>query len=144
MEAALEEARLAAEAGEVPIGAVVVAGGSVLGRGRNSPRASADPTSHAEVLALREAARTTGNYRLAGADLYVTLEPCLMCLGAAVHGRVRRIIYGAADPKAGATWILDARWPGTARLNHRPEIEPGVEEERCSRLLREFFAARRA
>ena len=102
MRLALEQARLAADAGEVPIGAVAVAGGTVVGRGYNRPIGAVDPTAHAEILALREAARAVGNYRLTGVDLYVTLEPCLMCVGALVHARVARVIFGAREPKTGA------------------------------------------
>jgi tRNA(adenine34) deaminase len=143
MKIALEEARKAAEDGEVPVGAVVVRDGVILARGRNAPRSLIDPTAHAEIAALREASRVAGNYRLPGADLYVTIEPCLMCVGAAVHARVRRIVYGAADPKSGATWVLHHDWPGTSGLNHRVELTPGIEEASCSALLRRFFAAKR-
>ncbi|MBI2207195.1 MAG: tRNA adenosine(34) deaminase TadA [Candidatus Rokubacteria bacterium] len=139
---ALTEARRGAERGEVPIGAVVVVDGVVVGRAHNQPIASADPTAHAEVLALREAARAAGNYRLPGATLYVTLEPCVMCCGAALHARVARVVYGAADPKAGAVESLyrlleDARW------NHRVAVRGGVLADECGVLLRAFFETRR-
>ena len=143
MRAALDEARAAAEAGEVPVGAVVVIGGTITGRGRNSPRGLSDPTAHAEIMALREACEAAGIYRLTEADLYVTLEPCLMCVGAAVHARLRSIVFGAADPKAGATWVLAHEWPGEARLNHRVGIRGGVMEKACSSLLQKFFSDRR-
>ena len=140
---ALEEARRAAQAGEVPIGALVVLDGRVIGRAHNAPITLKDPTAHAEILALRAAARERGNYRLEGATLYTTVEPCLMCCGALVHARVDRLVYGAADPKAGAVAslyrILDDR-----RLNHRIEITAGVRAEECGALLRGFFRSRRA
>jgi tRNA(adenine34) deaminase len=139
---ALEEAGRAASAGEVPVGAVVVLDGQVVGRGRNASIARSDPTAHAEVLALRDAASARGNYRLPGATLYVTVEPCPMCVGAALHARIRTLIYGCADPKGGAAGSLYdlARDP---RHNHRLVIVAGVEEERCRGLLRAFFAPRR-
>ena len=143
MRLALAEAKAAAADGEVPVGAVVARAGVVLARARNSPRRLGDPSAHAEILALRESARVEGNYRLTGADLFVTLEPCLMCVGAAVHARVGRIVFGAADPKAGATWVLSHPWPGEARLNHAIEIVGGVEAAACGELLRKFFAERR-
>jgi tRNA(adenine34) deaminase len=140
---ALEEARLAAAAGEVPVGAVVVLGGRILGRGRNTPIGLSDPTAHAEVLALRGAAASIGNYRLPGAALYVTVEPCVMCAGALLNARVSRLIYGAPDPKAGAVVsllrLLDA--PG---LTHRVAVTAGLRGEECGALLRNFFQARRA
>jgi len=143
MRIALAEAEAAAADDEVPVGAIVARGGTVLARARNSPRRLCDPTAHAEILALREAARVEGSYRLTGADLIVTLEPCLMCVGAAVHARIGRIVFGAADPKAGATWILRHEWPGDARLNHAIEIVAGIEEAACGELLRRFFTKRR-
>ena len=143
MRAALEEAHAAEAAGEIPIGAVVVLDGKIVGRGRNSPRSSNDPAAHAEVLALREAGRATSNYRLTGAALYVTVEPCLMCVGAAVHARLGRIVFGAADPKAGATWVLGHAWPGQSRLNHSVAAEGGLLETDCASLLKRFFAERR-
>jgi len=141
MAAALAEAAKAAAAGEVPVGAVVVRGGEVIARGRNRPIKTADPTAHAEVVALRRAARKAGNYRLADCDLYVTVEPCAMCLGALVQARVRRLVFGAADPKAGAVSSVMA-FPFD-RLNHRPEVVAGVLAEESAALLRSFFRARR-
>jgi tRNA(Arg) A34 adenosine deaminase TadA len=139
---ALDEARQAAEAGEVPVGAVVVLAGRVLARGRNRPIALHDPTAHAEILALRGAARELGNYRLSGATLYATIEPCAMCCGAAVHARIARLVYGAADAKAGAVrsvhQLLD-----DARLNHRVEVTAGVRAEECGARLSDFFRAKR-
>lgn len=141
MGAALRLARASGKRGEVPVGAVVVAGGRVLGRGRNRPVGSCDPTAHAEITALRRAGRRTRNYRLAGAVLYVTLEPCLMCLGAMVHARIGRLVFGAPDPKVGATAWLRGRRAG--RLNHRFAVRGGVRADECAALLREFFRARR-
>jgi tRNA(adenine34) deaminase len=141
MRLALAEAEQAQARGEVPIGAVVVADGAVIGRGGNRSVADHDPTGHAEVVALREAARTAANYRLPGASLYVTIEPCLMCVGALVLARVATVVYGAADPKAGAVRsLLD---PGTLPLNHRFAVVEGVLAEECRRLVQEFFRARR-
>jgi len=142
MAEAIDEARRAAAAGEVPVGAVVVLAGTVIGRGHNQPIALADPTAHAEVLALREAARRLGNYRLPGATLYATVEPCAMCCGAAVHARVARVVYGAADPKGGAAASL-YRLLDDARLNHRASVSGGIRGEECAALLRQFFEARR-
>ncbi len=141
MGAALRLARAAGKRGEVPVGAVVVASGRIVGRGRNRPIESSDPTAHAEILALRRAARQARNYRLTGATLYVTLEPCLMCLGAMVHARIGRLVYGAPDPKVGATaWLRGRRARG---LNHRIEVSGGVRADECAALLKEFFRARR-
>jgi tRNA(adenine34) deaminase len=141
MRLALAQAAIARAAGEVPVGAVVVLDGGVVGRGYNHPVATSDPTAHAEVLALREAARAIGNYRLTGATLYVTVEPCLMCVGAIVHARVATVVYGVADPKGGAVRsLLD---PDTLPLNHRFEAVAGVLSEECRRLLQEFFRERR-
>jgi tRNA(adenine34) deaminase len=142
MRLALEQARLAAEAGEVPIGAVVVAGGEVVGRGFNRPIGAVDPTAHAEVIALREAARTLGNYRLTGLDLYVTLEPCLMCVGALVHARVARVIFGAREPKTGAL-VSTLQALDIPALNHRFEIVEGVLEAECRDIVQTFFRDRR-
>ena len=139
---ALVEARRAADAGEVPIGAVVVLDGMVIARAHNAPITLRDPTAHAEVLALRAAARETGNYRLERASVYTTVEPCLMCCGALVHARVARLVYGAADPKAGAAASL-YRILDDGRLNHRVEVTAGVRAEECAALLTEFFRARR-
>jgi tRNA(adenine34) deaminase len=143
MRLALEQARLAAAAGEVPIGAVVVVDGRVVGSGFNRPIAEVDPTAHAEILALREAARAAGNYRLLGADVYVTLEPCLMCVGALVLARVRGVVFGAREPKTGAL-VSTARSLEIPSLNHRFAVVEGVLEEECRGLVQEFFRARRA
>lgn len=143
MRLALEEARLAAAAGEVPVGAVLALEGEVLARAHNASIALADPTAHAEVLALREAAAKIGNYRLSGAALYVTLEPCAMCAGALLQARVARLIYGAPDPKAGAVVSL-LRLLETPGLTHRVAVTAGVWAEECGFLLRDFFQARRA
>ena len=141
MRLALEQAALARAEGEVPVGAVVVLNGAVAGRGFNRPIRSADPTAHAEVVALREAAAAVSNYRLSGAALYVTLEPCLMCVGAIVHARVASVVYGADDPKAGAVRsLLD---PNTLPLNHRFSVEGGVLADESRELLQEFFRSRR-
>ena len=143
MREALDEARAALATDDVPIGAVVVdPAGAVVGRGRNRREADADPTAHAEVVALREAAVARGEWRLSGCTLVVTLEPCTMCAGAAVLSRVDRVVFGAFDPKAGAcgsVWDV-ARDP---RANHRVEVVGGVRQEECARLLLDFFAARR-
>jgi tRNA(adenine34) deaminase len=140
---ALERAREAGARGEVPVGAVLVdGGGSVLAHGANAPIASNDPTAHAEIVALRAAAATLRNYRLPGTTLYATLEPCAMCVGALIHARVARIVYGAADPKGGACGsVLD--FASDARLNHRIVVEGGLLADESAALLREFFAARR-
>ncbi len=141
MKAALREAARAAKRGEVPVGAVVVRAGRIVARGSNRPVGSSDPTAHAEVVALRRAGRRLGNYRLSGCDLYVTIEPCAMCLGAAVQARLRRIVYGAADPKAGAVASV-MKFP-FGKLNHRPEVAGGVLAAEGAALLREFFRLRR-
>ena len=142
MAEALAQARLAAAEGEVPIGAVVVADGRVVGRGRNAREWLNDPTAHAEILALQEASRELGRWRLSGATMYATLEPCPMCAGALVNARVDRLVYAVTDPKAGAVDTLFdvVRDP---RLNHRVEIASGVLAEECGALLREFFRQRR-
>jgi len=138
---ALAQARRARHVGEVPIGAVIVAEGRVVGEGFNQPIRAVDPTGHAEVIALRQAARGAGNYRLTGATLYVTLEPCLMCVGAMVNARISTVIYGAPEPKWGALGsILDAR---SLRLNHRLEVLGGVLEDECRTLVVDFFKFRR-
>jgi tRNA(adenine34) deaminase len=142
MDAALEQARLALAAGEVPIGAVVVIDDAIVARGFNQPISTCDPTAHAEILVLREAARTIGNYRLTNADLYVTLEPCLMCVGALVHARVRKVIYGAAEPKTGAL-VSTVRALETPELNHRFAVTGGVREEAARELIQEFFRGKR-
>jgi tRNA(adenine34) deaminase len=141
MNVALGQAAKAAAAGEVPVGAVVVRAGRVFARGHNRPIGSADPTAHAEIVALRKAARKAGNYRLADCDLYVTVEPCAMCLGAIVQARVRRLVFGAADPKAGAVSSVMAFPFG--RLNHRPEVVGGILAEESAALLKAFFRSRR-
>ena len=143
MTAALEEARRAGEAGEVPVGAVVVLEGRIVGRGHNRPIGGQDPTAHAEVLALRDAARRAGNYRLPGAALYVTIEPCLMCAGACVLARVARLIFGAPDEKAGAV-VSRARLLDGARWHHEVEVTGGVLADEARRLMQEFFRVRRA
>jgi tRNA(adenine34) deaminase len=139
---ALEEATRAAEAGEVPVGAVVVVDGRLLARGHNAPIARHDPTAHAEIVALREAAREVGNYRLTGATLYATIEPCAMCCGAALHARIARLVYGADDAKAGAVRSLH-RLLDDARLNHRVEVTAGVRAEECGARLSAFFRTKR-
>ena len=142
MAEALALADEAARAGEVPVGAVVVKDGAIIGRGFNRPITTSDPTAHAEIVALREAAAALGNYRLAGCDLYVTLEPCVMCVGAMVHARIARIVYGASDPKTGACGsIVDL--PGLAAFNHHGQFEGGVLAEECGGALKRFFAERR-
>jgi tRNA(adenine34) deaminase len=142
MRAALEEAQRALAAGEVPIGAVVVVDEAIVGSGFNQPIGAVDPTAHAEVVALRAAATALGNYRLTGARLYVTLEPCLMCVGALVHARVGEVIYGAPEPKTGAL-VSIARAHETPGLNHRLAVTGGVLEEECRALVQEFFRTRR-
>jgi tRNA(adenine34) deaminase len=142
MQQALVLARHAAEAGEVPVGAVLVRDGRVIGRGFNRPISTADPTAHAEIVALREGAAAEGNYRLAGCDLFVTLEPCAMCVGAMVHARVARVVFGARDPKTGACGsIVDL--PSIAHWNHHGVFTGGVLAEESSALLKSFFAGRR-
>jgi tRNA(adenine34) deaminase len=142
MRQALEEARRAAEAGEVPVGAVVALEGRVLASAANRTITDGDPTAHAEMVALRAAAKTLGNYRLAGATLYVTLEPCAMCAGALVHARVARLVYGCDDPKVGAVnWCL--RVLEHPMLNHRVEVTSGILADESAALLRVFFEARR-
>ena len=142
MREALEEARRAAVAGEVPVGAVLVVGGEILARGYNQPITRVDPTAHAEVCALRAGARAVGNYRLVDATLYVTIEPCLMCVGALVHARVRHVVFGAAEPKTGAlvSAVRGSELPG---LNHRFEVTGGVCEDECRALMQAFFKERR-
>ena len=142
MREALDLARQAGAAGEVPVGAVVVKDGAVIGRGYNRPIGTRDPTAHAEVGALREAAERLGNYRLTGCELYVTLEPCAMCAGAIMHARIGRLVYGAADPKTGACGGVTDLF-ADARLNHHTLVARGVLEEPCAALLRAFFALRR-
>jgi len=142
MRAALAEARAAAEAGEVPIGAVAVIDGTIVGRGQNHVLRDVDPTAHAEIVAMRAAAQATQNYRLVDCELYVTLEPCAMCAGAMMHARLSRLVYGAADPKAGAAGsVLEVL--NHSRLNHQINVTAGVLAEQCAELLREFFRERR-
>ena len=142
MSAALDQARLAFEAGEVPIGAVAVVDDTVVARAFNQPIGACDPTAHAEVLVLREAARRIGNYRLTGVTVYVTIEPCMMCVGALVHARVREVVYGAAEPKTGAL-VSNLRALETPGLNHRFDVTAGVCEDDCRALMQQFFQARR-
>lgn len=142
MRQALDLARQAWDAGEVPVGAVVVKEGEVVGRGFNAPISRHDPTAHAEIMALRDAAANLGNYRLPGCSLYVTLEPCTMCMGAIFHARIARVVFGAGDPKTGACGSI-LNLPGEARLNHHAEVEGGVLSDECGQLLSGFFAARR-
>lgn len=142
MEAALAEARLAVEAGEVPIGAVIVYDGAIIARGRNSVICGNDPTAHAEIVALRQAALTLRNYRLNGCTLYVTLEPCAMCAGAMIHARIERLVYAAADPKAGACGsVLSVL--NHPQLNHQIKVEQGILASESAELLRSFFRERR-
>ncbi len=142
MHRALALARHAEQAGEVPVGAVVILDGEVIGEGWNQPIRSNDPSAHAEMIALRSAAARLRNYRLPGATLYVTLEPCAMCAGAIVQARVARVVYGAADPKAGAAGSV-FNLLASERLNHRTQITSGVLGEECGEALRRFFQARR-
>jgi len=142
MRAALDEARRAFDAGEVPVGAVVVLDGEIVGRGFNQPISAKDPTAHAEVVALRAAARSLGNYRLVGTMLYVTIEPCLMCVGAMVHARVGTLVFGALEPKAGAV-VSSCQAHELPSLNHRIEIVSGVLDEECRAIIQEFFRTRR-
>ena len=142
MREALAEARAAADAGEVPIGALAVANGEVLGRGQNRVLRDVDPTAHAEIVAMREAAKRLGNYRLLECELYVTLEPCAMCTGAMIHARLKRLVFGASDPKAGAAGsVLSVL--NHPRLNHQMPVTAGVLAEESGDLLREFFKQRR-
>ncbi len=142
MREALALARQAGTAGEVPVGAVVVRDGMIVGRGYNHPVGSNDPSAHAEVLALRDAAARAGNYRLTGCELYVTLEPCAMCAGAVMHARIGRLVYGAADPKTGACGSVMNLF-AESRLNHHTAVTAGVLAEECGALLQAFFQQRR-
>jgi tRNA(adenine34) deaminase len=142
MAAALEEARRARDRGEVPVGAVVTLDDEIVGRGFNQPISSSDPTAHAEIVAIREAARLVGNYRLTGATLYVTIEPCLMCVGALVHARIARLVFGALEPKSGAV-VSTVRAGDLPGHNHRFEVVAGVREVECGELMQEFFRSRR-
>ncbi len=143
LRAALEQAQLAADAGEVPVGAVIVGpDGDVLARGQNRVLRDSDPTAHAEMVALREAGKALGNYRLEGCALYVTLEPCAMCAGAMIHARIARLVYGAADPKAGAAGsVLSVL--NHPQLNHQIQVTSGALAEECGEMLRQFFRQRR-
>jgi tRNA(adenine34) deaminase len=142
IDAALSEARMAAEAGEVPIGAIVVCAGNIIARAQNRVLRDVDPTAHAEIVALREAAKALGNYRLNGCTLYVTLEPCAMCAGAMIHARLDRLVFAAADPKAGAAGsVLGV--VNHAQLNHQMVVESGILGDEAAELLRSFFRERR-
>jgi tRNA(adenine34) deaminase len=142
MREALALARQAADAGEVPVGAVVVKDGEIVGRGFNRPISARDPTSHAEIEALRDAASRLANYRLNGCELFVTLEPCAMCVGAMIHARLARVVFGARDPKTGACGsVIDL--PSVASLNHHAKFEDGLLAPECGALLKQFFADRR-
>ncbi len=142
MRAALDQARLGAAAGEVPVGAIVVLDGAIVGAGFNQPIGSHDPTAHAEVVAIRDAARRVGNYRLTGSTLYVTVEPCLMCVGAMVHARVGTLVYGAPEPKSGAieSALRAHESPG---LNHAFDVVGGVLADECREVIQAFFRERR-
>ena len=142
MEQAIEQAQLAAAANEVPVGAVLVRDGKVISKGFNKPITNHDPSAHAEMLALREAAKAEENYRLPGSTLYVTLEPCAMCSGAILHARVDRVVFGTTDPKTGAAGsVLDVF--SSKQINHQTSVEGGVMSEECGQLLRSFFKERR-
>jgi len=142
MEAAIVEARGAAESGEVPIGAVVARGGEIIAHGQNSVIRTSDPTAHAEIVALRQAAQTLGNYRLNGCTLYVTLEPCAMCAGAMIHARLDRLVFATLDPKAGACGsVLSVI--NHPQLNHQMQVEQGILADEAAELLRNFFRERR-
>lgn len=142
MRAALAEAAIAASVGEVPVGAVLVRNGEIIGRGLNRPIQDADPTAHAEIMAIRAAAAAEKNYRLLNTTIYVTLEPCAMCVGAMLNARVSRIVFGAYDQKSGAAGsVLDLS--GNRRLNHQIEVNGGLLEAQCSKLLQDFFRSRR-
>ena len=143
MQIALEQARQSARQGEVPVGAVLACGETLLASGANQPISMNDPTAHAEILAIREAAAKIGNYRLVDTTLYVTLEPCIMCMGAIIHARIQRLVFGALDPKTGAA---QSRYTigVDGLLNHRLEIAGGVLEAECSQILKDFFKGRRA
>src|SRR5215475_8556487 len=143
MRLALEEARLAAEAGEVPVGALVIKDGEIVGRGHNRNLLDHDPTAHAEIVALRNAAEHLGNHRLSGCTVYATIEPCSMCAGALIHARVSRLVYGASDPKAGAAGSA-LQVLNHPNLNHTMEVTAGVMALECSEVLQEFFRSKRA
>ena len=142
MRIAIEQAQLAAQSGEVPVGAVLVKDGQVISKAFNKPIANHDPSAHAEMLALREAALAEENYRIPGSTLYVTLEPCVMCSGAMLHARIGRVVYGAPDPKTGAAGsVLDIF--ASKQINHQTSVEGGIMSEECGQLLRDFFKGRR-
>jgi tRNA(adenine34) deaminase len=142
MRIAIEQAQLAAQSGEVPVGAVLVRDGQVISKAFNRPITNHDPSAHAEMLALREAAFIEGNYRIPGSTLYVTLEPCVMCSGAMLHARIDRVVYGAPDPKTGAAGsVLDVF--ASKQINHQTSVEGGIMSEECGQLLRDFFKGRR-
>ena len=142
MRMAIEQAQLAAQSGEVPVGAVLVKDGQVISKAFNKPIANHDPSAHAEMLALREAALSEGNYRIPGSTLYVTLEPCAMCSGAMLHARIDRVVFGAPDPKTGAAGsVLDLF--ASKQINHQTSVEGGIMSEECGQLLRDFFKGRR-
>ncbi|MCW8889670.1 MAG: tRNA adenosine(34) deaminase TadA [Sedimenticola sp.] len=143
MRRAIALARRAESEGEVPVGAVLVLDGKVIGEGWNRPITTSDPTAHAEIMALRDAGKNVANYRLPGSTLYVTLEPCPMCAGAIVHARVKRVVYGTTDPKGGAAGSVFNLLPSDERFNHATEAEGGVLADQCANLLRNFFRSRR-
>jgi tRNA(adenine34) deaminase len=142
MREALRLAQMAADAGEVPVGAVLVQKGQVIGRGFNQPVRTHDPSAHAEICALRDAGQVVGNYRLPDATLYVTIEPCTMCYGAIVHARVNRLVFGAAEPRYGAV-ISGQKLLDNGHFNHRPEVMSGVLETECAQMMKQFFAGKR-
>lgn len=141
MQKALEQAELALEKGEVPVGAVVVSEGKIIGQGHNECISRQDPTAHAEIVAIREACRAEKNYRLPDCDVYVTLEPCAMCLGAIVHARIKQLFYGSQDPKAGA--VESTMCFPFEKVNHRPEIKGGILARECGKILKDFFQEKR-
>lgn len=143
MKLALEQARLAEEAGEVPVGALVIKDGTIVGQGQNRNLRDNDPTAHAEIVALRQAAAALGNHRLAGCQVFATIEPCAMCAGAMVHARIARLVYGATDPKAGAVSSI-LQVVNHPRLNHMMEVVAGVLAEECSAVLQDFFRKKRS
>ncbi|MES2586607.1 MAG: tRNA adenosine(34) deaminase TadA [Pseudomonadota bacterium] len=142
MQQALDQAKLAALAGEVPVGAVLVRDGQIISRGFNQPIGNSDPSAHAEMMALRAAAQDASNYRLPGTTLYVTLEPCTMCSGAMLHARVERVVFGAADPKTGAAGSVINVF-SAKQINHQTQVQGGIMAEECGQILRDFFKERR-
>ncbi len=143
MRQALDLAETAAQMGEVPVGAVIVKDNKLIGAGHNSPIRSNDPTAHAEIIALRESAAAVENYRLPGTTLYVTLEPCIMCMGAIIHARIEKLVIGASDPKSGAAFSV-YQIGSDSVLNHTLQVESGILEAQCQKILKDFFRARRA